>query len=106
VVGKKLVFLGLSAGYGQDTYDTDAAIRVTVAPRPLTNGGSGGPVALTQKLTRSNVFGSAWLDARVFKLVGELGRVSGGTILTYNKFDGPDAAASRTYGSVGAVVAF
>ena len=106
VVGKKLVFLGLSAGYGQDTYDTDASIRVTVAPRPLSNGGSGGPVALTQKLTRSNVFGSAWLDARVFKLVGELGRVSGGTILTFNKFDGPDPAATRTYGSVGAVVSF
>lgn len=106
VVGKKLVFLGLSGGYGQDTYNTDASIRVTVAPRPLTNGGSGGPISLTQKLTRSNVFASAWLDARVFKLVGELGRVSGGTVLTYNKFDGPDAAASRTYGSVGAVVAF
>ncbi|HUQ19321.1 MAG TPA: hypothetical protein VM099_06875 [Gemmatimonadaceae bacterium] len=106
VAGKTFVFLGGSIGYGKDTYDSDADIRVAVAPRPLTQGGTGGPVALTQKLTRSNVFGSLWIDAHVFKLVGELGSVSGGEVLTYNHFDGPDAAASRRYGSIGISIGF
>jgi len=106
VAGKTLVFVGGAIGYGRDTYDSDADIRVTVAPRPLTQGGSGGPVSLAQKLTRSNFFGSAWIDAHVFKLVSELGSVSGGEIFTYNKFDGPDAAASRRYGSIGITIGF
>lgn len=106
VAGKTLVFLGGAIGYGKDTYDSNADIRVTVAPRPLTQGGTGGPVGLTQKLTRSNVFGSLWIDAHVFKLVGELGNVSGGEILTYNQFDGPAPGASRRYGSIGISIGF
>ncbi|HVF40825.1 MAG TPA: hypothetical protein VM939_13075 [Gemmatimonadaceae bacterium] len=101
VAGKSILFFGFAAGFGQDTYDSKARISVTVAPRPLTEGGSGGPVLLDQKLTRNNVFGSVWITSQVLRIVAEIGRVSGGTIVTYNQFDGVQPADARTYGSVG-----
>jgi hypothetical protein len=101
VAGKKLLFLGVGAGFGQDSYDSNASITVTVAPRQATNGGTGGPIDLTQKLTRNNVFATAWLTSQIVRIVGEIGRVSGGSIPTYNSFDGTQPAASRTYYSIG-----
>ena len=101
VAGKGFLFLGGAAGIGRDTYDTDAAISVTIAPRAQTQGGTGGPIALTQKLSRTNLFGSLWINTPVLRIVGEVGRVSGGEIPTYNQFSGPQAADPRTYGSVG-----
>ncbi len=101
VAGKSFLFLGVGAGFGQDFYDSKADITVTIAPRAATAGGTGGPIALAQNLTRTNFFGTAWLNAKVFRLVGEIGRVNGGTITTYNRFDGPGAADARTYASVG-----
>jgi hypothetical protein len=101
IAGKSFLILGVGAGVGQDYYDSNADITVTIAPRQATAGGTGGPIALGQKLTRTNVFGSAWLNARIFRLVGEIGRVSGGEITTYNQFDGPQPADARTYASIG-----
>lgn len=101
IAGKSFLFVGIGAGVGQDSYDSKADITVTIAPRAATTGGTGGPIALAQNLTRTNVFGTAWLNARLFRLVGEIGRVTGGTIQTYNLFDGPGAADARTYASVG-----
>lgn len=101
VAGKSFLFLGIGAGVGQDYYDSSADITVTIAARQATQGGTGGPIALSQKLTRANFFGTAWLNAKVFRLVGEIGRVNGGTITTYNLFDGPLPADARTYASVG-----
>jgi hypothetical protein len=106
VAGKSLLLIGAAAGVGYDSYDTDATISVTVAPRPLTEGGSGGPIALTQRLSRSNIFGSLWINAQVLRIVGEIGRVSGGEIPTFNQFSGPQAADARTYGSVGVTFGF
>ncbi|MBA2707255.1 MAG: hypothetical protein H0U59_05570 [Gemmatimonadaceae bacterium] len=101
VTGKSILFFGVGAGFGQDTYDSNASIRVTVAPRPATEGGSGGPVQLGQKVTRNNVFGSIWITAQVLRIVAEVGRVSGGTVETYNQFDGAQPSDGRTYASVG-----
>ena len=101
VAGKSFLFLGASAGFGQDSYDSEANITVQIAPRQATQGGTGGPIALSQKLTRNNIFGSAWLNLRLFRLVGEAGRVTGGSIPTYNQFDGVQAADARTYASLG-----
>ncbi len=101
VVGKKLMFLGLGAGYGRDTYDSNATITVTVAPRSATQGGTAGPIVLSQKLSRNNVFGTAWIDGRVLRIVGEIGRVSGGSITTYNQFTGAQPADARNYASIG-----
>jgi len=102
VAGKSLLFVGGAVGVGGDTYTSDATLNVTIAPRPgITGGGSGGPIFLTQKVTRTNVFASAWIKVLVVRLVGEVGRVSGGNISTYNTFSGAQAADPRSYGSVG-----
>ena len=101
MVGKSFLFVGAAAGFGQDSYESDARITVTVAPRQATQGGTGGPISLDQNLRRTNIFGSVWINAKVMKIVGELGRVSGGTITTYNQFDGAQPADARTYGSIG-----
>ena len=106
VAGKGFLFLGGAAGIGRDTYDTDASISVTIAPRAATQGGSGGPIPLNQKLSRTNYFASLWINMPVLKIVGEIGRVSGGEIPTYNQFSGPQAADARTYGSVGIALGF
>ncbi len=101
VAGKSFLFLGAGAGFGQDSYDSNANITVQIAPRQATQGGTGGPIALGQKLTRNNIFGTAWMNLKLFRLVGEIGRVTGGTITTYNQFDGVQAEDPRTYASVG-----
>ena len=101
VVGKSFLFLGLGAGYGRDTYDSNAQITVTVAPRAATQGGTGGPIDLSQEISRNNFFGTVWVSSQVLRLVGEIGRVSGGKIVTYNQFTGVQPADARTYVSVG-----
>ena len=102
VAGKSFLIFGIGGGFGQDRYDSNANITVTVAPRQATQGGTGGPIALGQQMTRNNIFGTAWLNLKVFRLVGEIGRVTGGTIVTYNQFDAEyPADGQRTYGSIG-----
>jgi len=101
VVGKKFLFLGVGAGYGRDIYDSEAEITVIVAPRQATPGGTGGPIALSQDLSRNNLFGTLWIQSQVLRIVGEIGRVSGGDIVTYNQFTGAQPADARTYASVG-----
>lgn len=101
VAGKSFLFLGAGVGYGRDSYDSDASITVTVAPRAATQGGTGGPIALGQKLSRNNFFGTVWIKSPVMRIVGELGVVSGGDIVTYNGFTGAQPADKRTYASVG-----
>jgi hypothetical protein len=102
VAGKSFLIFGVGGGFGQDRYDSNANISVTVAPRQATQGGTGGPIALGQQMTRNNLFGTAWLNLKLLRIVGEIGRVSGGTVLTYNQFDSEyPADGPRTYGSVG-----
>jgi len=101
VAGKTFLFFGAAAGVGQDTYDSNSSISVFIAPRPASAGGSGGPIALQQKLTRTNYFGSVWINAQVLRIVGEIGQASGGEVLTYNQFNGPQPDEARPYFSVG-----
>lgn len=101
VAGKSLLFFGAAAGFGQDRYDSNSNISVFIAPRPVSEGGSGGPIALQQKLTRTNYFGSVWFNAQVLRIVGEIGLASGGEVLTYNQFSGSRADEDRHYFSVG-----
>lgn len=55
VAGKSLLFIGIGGGFGQDTYYSSSAIRVSVAERPASEGGRGGPIMLRQKLKRDNI---------------------------------------------------
>lgn len=101
VAGKSFLFLGAGAGFGQDTYRSDASVTVTVAPRNGAPGGTSGPIGVGQKVTRNNLFGTVWLTSQVVRIVGELGRVGGGDIVTYNQFSGVQPSDSRVYASVG-----
>jgi hypothetical protein len=108
VASKSLLFIGLAAGFGQDKYDASTQIGAHVAARtvPPSPAANAGPVALSQNLTRTNVFADVTLNLLLLKLTGEIGQVSGGTINTFNTFSGKQAADSRIYGSVGARFGF
>jgi hypothetical protein len=106
VAGKTLLTFGLAAGIGQDRYDDEANVQGTVRSRTSVGEQTSDVVALSQKLTRTNYFLDLSLNLPVFKLVGEVGQVSGGTIGTFNEFETGRADKSRTYGSVGFRIAF
>lgn len=103
VASKSFLMFGLAVGGGKDTYNSSASIRASVAPRavPPTPRQTAGPVALSQNITRTNVFADLSLNLPLFRIVGEIGQVSGGTVTTFNTFSGTAADASRMYGSVG-----
>ena len=106
VVSKSLILFGVAAGIGQDKYDASTDIGAHVAARPPFPAANAGPVSLSQNLTRRNMFADLSMNLLLFKLTGEIGQVSGGTINTYNTFNGKQAADSRIYGSVGARFGF
>ena len=95
VASKSLMVLGLAAGVGQDRYDQSAMVQATSGVV------ASAVVPLEQKLTRTNYFLDVSLNLPVIKFIGEVGRVTGGTVDTYNEFQTGRADKARTYGSVG-----
>jgi hypothetical protein len=108
VASKSLLVFGLAVGGGQETYHSAAAVSASLAPRaPFTTTRTNlSPVTLSQDLTRTNVFADLSLNIPLFKIVGEVGQVSGGSITTFNSFSGNAADASRLYGSLGVRLGF
>lgn len=108
VASKSLLMFGLALGAGKDTYNSDASIRASIAPRavPPTSRQAAGPVSLKQDLTRTSAFADVFLNLPLFKIVAEIGQASGGSVTTYNTFSGSAADASRMYGSVGIRLGF
>jgi hypothetical protein len=98
VASKSLLLLGVAAGVGQDRYDQSATIEGTAK---FSGGSQSRSEPFAQKLTRTNYFLDLSLNLPVFKLIGEVGRVSGGTVDTYNTFETGRADRARTYGSLG-----
>ncbi len=110
VASKRLPFIGFAVGAGQDTYNSTAGLAAYIAPRaavvgtvPYTTPAFNGTVASTsQKLTRTNYFADVQFNLFIFKLVGEVGQVTGGKVRpTYNTFGTHTAGESYTYGSLG-----
>jgi hypothetical protein len=99
VIGKNLGFLALTAGFGQDEYEISAIADVRVVRSGVTY--TAGPILASQALTRDNAFGSAALRLPLFSIVGEYGRISGGSLATYNTFGATRADDSVEYASVG-----
>lgn len=108
VASKGLLLFGLAAGVGQDKYESSTDVSAHLAARtvPPVAAFNSAPVSLSQSITRTNVFADLSMNLLLFKLTGEIGQVSGGTINTYNTFSGTQAADSRIYGSVGARFGF
>lgn len=108
VASKSLLIFGLAVGGGQETYNSAADVHASIAPRaPVTTTRyTSNTVHMSQDLTRTNVFADLSLNVPLFKIVGEIGQVSGGSISTYNSFSGHAADASRLYGSLGVRLGF
>jgi hypothetical protein len=95
VASKSFMIVGLAAGIGQDKYDATANLTYDVdGTRPSK------PLALGVTPKRTNMFADVTLNILLLKIVGEIGRVSGGDVSTYNTFD-KKATDPRTYGSIG-----
>jgi hypothetical protein len=97
MASKSLILFSLAAGMGQDKYDSKAAVTADVNYSGV---GTRRTIDMKQSLTRTNYFADISMNLILFKIVGEVGQVSGGKVATYNRFDAP-ADKSRLYGSVG-----
>ena len=93
--------LGVAAGIGQDEYRVRTALTYDVAgSRPQE------PLTLSVAPKRTNMFVDLSLTPLpLVRIVGELGRVWGGDMDTYNRFD-PAVDDPRFYGSVGLRIGF
>jgi hypothetical protein len=59
-------------------------------------------VAVAQKMTRSNMFADLSFNFPLFKIIAEIGQVSGGAApSTINTFPSKGIVDSRLYGSAG-----
>jgi hypothetical protein len=104
---KHLLLLGLTAGYGQDTYKSSADLSVRI--HDLTacpTGCSGTPFNFSQSLTRTNVYADLSVNLALVRFVGEIGMVSGGSVPTYNSFSTEAADKTRAYGSLGVRIGY
>ncbi len=102
VASKNLILFGLAAGYGRDTYTSSASVSAAVQAVPGVYQRSS-PFTASQSVTRNNMFADLSMNMVLFKIVGEVGQVSGGTLAqpTYNTFQGKGTLDSRLYASVG-----
>lgn len=106
VASKSLIFFGLAAGYGQDRYEQSTTVSGTAKNIPTPGGATSqifAPVTLSQDLTRTNMFVDLSMNLVLFKLVGEVGRVTGAdpAIPSFNSFTSGKSGDTRTYASVG-----
>lgn len=99
VASKSLVLFGIAIGAGQDTYKSSANV---VGRSALVSG----TASVEQSLKRTNYFADLSMNLMVLKIIGEVGMVQGGTVDTFNQWDGKQPDDKRMYGSVGARFSF
>ncbi len=97
---KNFLIFQLGGGYGSDTYDFSTNATVSVD-----NGAQTASFDAAQSMTRTTMYGSLGINLFLFKVVGEVGQVSGGNAPTFNDFT-QAADKARTYGSLGIRVSF
>lgn len=102
---KRFLIVGVTAGVGQDKYDSKATAHAFIAPRtvgPVAVGFDGDVANVSQRLTRTNMFLGASLNFAVLHIGAEFGRASGGSVVApYNTFGGRAPDDAYTYGSIG-----
>jgi hypothetical protein len=99
VASKSLRQFTVGGGIGQDRYDTRAQLTYVVRDGAAVSRPDA-PFPWHDDPTRLNMFVDLSVHLSRVRLMGELGRVSGGNIRTYNRFV-PRADAPRTYGTLG-----
>lgn len=102
---KNFTVFQFAFGVGQDTYDSEAGLDVTVNDGVIPGGSASFTTDLSQSLTRTTYYGSLGFNLFLAKVVAEVGQVQGGTVTTYNTFD-EAADKSRLYGSLGIRISF
>lgn len=98
VAGKSLLVFGIAAGVGRESHEHSADVSATVTG-PFS--GSATLPAVTQSLSRTNYFLDASINLPFLKLAAEVGKVRGGTVATFNSFEGGAADRDLRYGSLG-----
>ncbi|MGK2934767.1 MAG: hypothetical protein ACSLFE_05930 [Gemmatimonadaceae bacterium] len=102
MASKSFFMFGIAAGGGKDRYKSSTTVAVSLEPPlPLTTRFAGTVPDIEQNVSRTTMFLDLSMNLPFFKIVGEIGQVSGGDVETYNQFDGSKADDSRTYGSIG-----
>lgn len=97
---KSFAFLGLNAGFGQDTYDNSASFDVTVnAAAPV--GTQRATTSASNAMKRTNMYVGATMGFFIGKLAAEYGVMSGGDLPAAINSFGSGAADSRSYFSLG-----
>ena len=105
IAGKSYRPMAVAAGFGQDRYQSGASVKTYLAETGGTSV-TANPMALDQRLTRTNAFANVALNASPLRLVGEIGRVWGGSLETFNNLQDVRADAPRFYGSLAVRVGF
>ena len=103
VASKSLLLFSFAVGAGKDSYDqsADIAAQVSGTFSGVPVSGNTSVPGTAQKLERTNLFADVALNLPLFKIVGEVGQVSGGKVATYNGFSGGRADKDQQYFSVG-----
>ncbi len=102
VASKSFLLFSFAAGAGKDKYDGAADVSGTVATTIAGLGNATVTVPGTkQELERTNYFFDAALNLPLFKIVGEVGKTTGGTVKTFNGFGGTRADRDQQYYSLG-----
>jgi len=99
VASKSLILFGVAVGIGRDHYDESADLTGTYTQSGIE--ASTSVPNSSQTLDRTNVFADLSFNLPLFRIVGEIGQASGGTVHTYNSFSGGRADRSLVYGSIG-----
>ena len=104
-ISKRLGFIEVGGGVGQDRYRTFSQLRARITPAfgaPVT-----GAFVLTQQIKRNAAYGSVALNILKVRLAAEAGSTFGGdSISTYNSFTDGTLNAQRLFGSVGLRLGF
>ncbi len=102
---KKLGFIEIGGGVGQDRYRTFTSLTASVSPS--IGAPQKGTVALTQELKRNAAYGSFAINFFKLRLGAEAGSTFGGdSIATYNTFTDGKLNEQRLFGSVGLRLSF
>ena len=99
VASKNLILFGVAVGAGRDHYDQSANVAGSIT-QGIFSGSATAPDT-HQTLNRTNIFADLSFNLPLFKIVGEIGQASGGSVQTYNSFSGGRADRSQVYGSIG-----
>jgi hypothetical protein len=97
---KNFLLFQFGAGIGKDNYDFNADVAAAVD-----GGTTNGSFNASQTMERTTMYGSLGINLFLFKVVGEVGQVSGGDAPTFNNFTVP-ADDKRTYGTLGIRISF